>query len=69
MMRVMTQEEALACVVAARDNAATAADDADYDLRVAVRHARDAGATWEEIGDALGVTKQAAFQRFGKVSA
>ena len=29
-----------------------------------VRTARDAGHSWTEIGDALGVTKQTAWQRF-----
>lgn len=35
-------------------------------LRLCVQQARDAGHTWQEIGDLLGVTRQAAFQRFGK---
>jgi hypothetical protein len=35
-------------------------------LRLCVRQSRDAGHTWQEIGDLLGVTRQAAFQRFGK---
>lgn len=35
-------------------------------LRLAVQQCRDAGHTWQEIGDLLGVTRQAAFQRFGK---
>lgn len=35
-------------------------------LKLCVRQARDAGHTWQEIGDLLGVTRQAAFQRFGK---
>lgn len=30
-----------------------------------VREARAEGRTWEEIGDALGTTRQAAQQRFG----
>lgn len=34
-------------------------------LRVAVEEARSAGRTWQELGDVLGVTRQAAFQRFG----
>jgi hypothetical protein len=29
-----------------------------------VQHARDAGQTWTEIGKALGVTRQAAWERF-----
>jgi hypothetical protein len=32
----------------------------------AVERARAEGRTWQDIGDVLGVTRQAAFQRFGK---
>jgi hypothetical protein len=39
---------------------------ADGALRVTVDRARAAGHTWQEIGDALGTTRQAAFQRFGR---
>jgi hypothetical protein len=35
-------------------------------LRLCVQQCRDAGHTWQEIGDLLGVTRQATFQRFGK---
>lgn len=35
-------------------------------LSAAVDHARDAGCTWQQIGDVLGVSRQAAFQRFGR---
>jgi len=35
-------------------------------MSAAVWHARQAGTTWQEIGDALGVSRQAAFQRYGK---
>lgn len=35
-------------------------------VKLCVRQCRDAGHTWQEIGDLLGVTRQAAFQRFGK---
>ena len=52
--------------------AATAAlrDAADRKLFVLVGFARDAGASWASIGEALGVTTQAAHQRFGpKLSA
>lgn len=33
-------------------------------LRALVSDARAAGHTWQEIGDALGTSRQAAFQRF-----
>ncbi|MFJ9562326.1 DUF3887 domain-containing protein [Streptomyces fuscichromogenes] len=39
---------------------------AEQVLRLCVQQSRDAGHTWQEIGDLLGVTRQAAFQRFGK---
>ena len=35
-------------------------------LKLCVQQSRDAGHTWQELGDLLGVTRQAAFQRFGK---
>jgi Protein of unknown function (DUF3887) len=35
-------------------------------LRLAVRQARAAGHTWQDLGVLLGVTRQAAFQRFGR---
>lgn len=34
-------------------------------LHQAVHNALDRGATWSEVGEALGVSRQAAFQRFG----
>ena len=40
-------------------------DDARLDLLDWVDDARDAGATWQAIGDALGMTRQAAHERFG----
>jgi Protein of unknown function (DUF3887) len=39
---------------------------ADGALRVTVDRARAAGHTWQDIGDALDTTRQAAFQRFGR---
>jgi len=47
--------------------AATAAvrDAADQKLFELVGFARDAGASWSAIGEALGVTTQAAHQRYG----
>lgn len=35
-------------------------------LGATARSARQSDCTWQEIGDAAGVTRQAAFQRFGK---
>jgi hypothetical protein len=35
-------------------------------LKLCVQQCRDDGCTWQVIGDLLGVTRQAAFQRFGK---
>ena len=43
-------------------------DRAEATVDAAVQHARDAGRTWEEIGEALGVSAQAAFQRHGDPS-
>lgn len=43
-----------------------AVDAAENELRAAVRAAREAGDSWTVIGAALGVTKQAAQQRFAK---
>ena len=39
---------------------------AEQVLKLCVQQCRDAGHTWQEIGDLLAVTRQAAFQRFGK---
>ena len=52
---------AQAAVTAARDLAAAA----DAALQAAVDRARSAGQSWREIGDVLGTSRQAAFQRFG----
>ncbi len=35
-------------------------------VAAAVQRARLAGDTWQQVGDALGISRQAAFQRFGK---
>jgi hypothetical protein len=51
----------LEALTAARDLAAAAGDA----LQQAVDQARAAGHSWREIGDVLGTTRQAAFQRFG----
>jgi hypothetical protein len=48
-------------VAAARDLSAAA----EAALQTAADRARAAGQSWREIGDVLGTTRQAAFQRFG----
>jgi hypothetical protein len=55
-------DDGLAAVAAARDRAR----DAEEALRHAVERARARGHTWQEIGDVLGTSRQAAFQRFGR---
>jgi hypothetical protein len=40
-------------------------DDAVERLRMAVHDARAAGDSWTMIGSALGVSRQAAYERFG----
>lgn len=50
---------------AAVERAAAALRHAEEDLRESVRVARASGATWQEIADSLGVTRQSAFKRFG----
>jgi hypothetical protein len=49
--------------------AAEALKGAEAELRGAVAAARAAGDTWDAIGVALGISRQAAYQRFGKVVA
>lgn len=48
-------------IIAARDSVAAA----ENELIFAVHAAREAGDSWTTIGAALGVTRQAAQQRFG----
>jgi hypothetical protein len=52
--------------LAAVSSALRTARDAEAELRQAVEAARRAGHTWQEIGDLLGTSRQAAFQRFGR---
>ena len=47
-------------------DAARAAADANNRLGEAARAARHAGASWTQIGDAVGLTRQAAQQRWGR---
>jgi hypothetical protein len=48
-------------IIAARK----AIEEAEAELREAVRQARDAGYSWAVVGAALDTTRQAAYQRFG----
>lgn len=54
-------------VLAELSVAAAAFDAARRSLADEVERARHAGASWSEIGQALGMTRQGAFQRFGTV--
>lgn len=41
-----------------------AIENLEADIKAIVRRARDQGYTWTQIGDALGISKQAAWERF-----
>ncbi|ANE78508.1 DUF3887 domain-containing protein [Mycobacterium adipatum] len=58
-----SEDEPLESVRAARD----IQSGAEALMAAAVRQAREGGRTWQEIGDVLGVSRQAAFQKYGKV--
>lgn len=61
--RVLTATEDWAGAVEHALEVRAAADDV---VRAVVQDARRGGATWQVIGDALGVSRQAAFQRYGR---
>jgi dihydroxyacetone kinase len=48
-------------------SASEAVEAAESELRAAVREAREAGDSWSVVGAALGISKQAAQQRFARV--
>ena len=56
------EDDPIASVRAARE----IRDRAEALMAAAVLQARETGRTWQEIGDVLGVSRQAAFQRYGK---
>lgn len=58
----MTNDDAMGRIRAAQTHARRA----EASLGQAVLDARSAGRTWHEIGDVLGVSRQAAFKRFGR---
>ena len=61
--RVLTDGDDFAGAIGHALKIQLAADDV---VRAVVQQARERGATWQTIGDALGVSRQAAFQRYGK---
>ncbi len=61
--RVLTRSDDWADSIGRAVSMQAAADDV---VRAVVQHARQNGATWQVIGDALGVSRQAAFQRYGR---
>ena len=61
--RVLTTDTDWAGSVERALSIQTAADDV---VRAVVQQARRNGATWQVVGDALGVSRQAAFQRYGR---
>lgn len=61
--RVLTSGDDWAASIGHAVSIQSAADDV---VRAVIHQARDHGATWQVIGDALGISRQAAFQRYGK---
>ncbi|HEX4257015.1 MAG TPA: hypothetical protein VH089_18125, partial [Streptosporangiaceae bacterium] len=52
--------------LAATGRAQARARSAEEELAMSVAQARESGHTWAEIGQVLGTSRQAAFQRFGR---
>lgn len=61
--RVLTTSDDWAASIGHAASIQTAADEV---MRAVVAQARQEGATWQVIGDALGVSRQGAFQRYGR---
>jgi hypothetical protein len=59
-------EAGLKAVLASLPRVARAGHQAEYTLRQYVRKARELGATWGTIGQALGMTRQSAWERFSR---
>ncbi|MBV9794941.1 MAG: DUF3887 domain-containing protein [Actinobacteria bacterium] len=55
-----------AVALAAIEQALVQARNAEEELAMTVTRARESGHTWAEIGQTLGTSRQAAFQRFGR---
>jgi DNA-binding Lrp family transcriptional regulator len=63
-VRVVRPDEAHAIDVKVR---AEILEAAEKQLNMAVARARGAGVSWERIGEAVGISRQAATERFGKL--
>ena len=66
--RTMTKTETILTIEASHDRITDAVEAvalADRELAHAVFAARNNGCTWQAIGEDLGVTRSAAWQRFG----
>lgn len=61
--RVLTDDEDWAGSI---QRAVKIQEAADEVVRAVVQRAREDGATWQVVGDAVGVSRQAAFQRYGR---
>ena len=59
-------EVGLVAVLASLPRVAQAGRQADYTLTQYVRQARKLGATWAAIGQALGIARQSAWERFSE---
>jgi ClpX C4-type zinc finger len=57
-------EAGLDAVLASLPRVAQAGNQAEYTLRQYVRKARQLGATWAAVGQALGMARQSAWERF-----
>jgi uncharacterized protein YigA (DUF484 family) len=55
-------------LAAARAEARRVVDGLDEEVEVAVAHLRVDGASWAQVGRALGISRQGARQRFGDAS-
>ena len=66
-MRVTSALADLEHLAAARADARRVVEGLDEEIEVAVEHLRVDGASWVQIGRALGISRQGARQRFGRV--
>ena len=67
-MRVTNALPRLEELAAARTEARRVVDGLDDEIEVAVAHLRVDGASWAQVGRALGISRQGARQRFGGAS-